>query len=283
MKRLAVFLWFFVAGASLCHAQAPQAEMLLNGASFARGDFFSATFQLNSSITQPFTVYAVVITPHGSMLNALTLGPKVKPVASNVPRLDPPFSYPIISLNLPSGAPLGQYEVVAVFFDPSKPITGRQAAFLDVSGKFEIAGDNPPTPAITPTPTKTPALDWYLKYGPSGSGDVVKIGTMYVASKKDGTGCANGDTKKWQDAIDWANGLSWLDKDDWRMPAKDELSAICAVKDTTSGFTYRSLGYYWSSTEPGASDAWAFYFGNCNVYKSGKTSPYYVRAVRGVE
>jgi hypothetical protein len=112
--------------------------MVLNGASFARNDFFSATFQLSRSITQPFTVFAVVIMPDGFMLDALTLGPNVKPLASNMPGLDPPFSYPLISLNLPAGAPLGQYEVVAAFFDPSKQITGRAAAFLDVSGKFTI-------------------------------------------------------------------------------------------------------------------------------------------------
>ena len=147
-----------------------------------------------------------------------------------------------------------------------------------------MCSPNPPTPAITPTPTKTPALDWYLKYGPSGSGDVVKIGTTYVASKQDGTGCAVGGKKTWNDASSWAAGLSWLDKDDWRMPAKDELSAICAVKATASGFTYLSE-HYWSSTgfDTPYSGAWAVYFGNCTGSESGKPSSYYVRAVRGVE
>ena len=97
------------------------AEMRLNGSSFARDDFFSATFQLNRSITQPFTVYAVVIMPNGFMLDALTLGSKLKPIVSNYPGLNAPFSYPFISLKLPQGAPLGQYEVVAAFFDTSKP------------------------------------------------------------------------------------------------------------------------------------------------------------------
>ena len=270
MKKLAVFLCFFVAGASLCHAQVPQAQILLNGSSFARGDFFSATFQLNRSITQPFTVYAVVIMPNGSMLDALTLRPKVKPVASNVPQLDTPFSYPLLSLNLPAGAPLGNYEVVAAFFDPSKPITGRADAFLDVSGKFEIVGGNPPTP------------DWYQTYGPSGSGDVVKIGTMYVASKKDGIGCAIHSIKTWQDALDWANALDWLGKDDWRMPTQDELTAICAVKDTASGFTYIP-SWYWSSTEGDANGSWNVNFGDCIGWYYNKTRVYYVRAVRGVE
>ena len=114
------------------------AQLNLNGSLFARVDLFSATFQLNKSVTQPFTVYAVVILPNGSMIDALTFGPNVKPVASNARQLDPPFSYPLLSLNLPANAPLGQYEVVAAFFDPNKPIKGRRSAFLDVSAKFTI-------------------------------------------------------------------------------------------------------------------------------------------------
>lgn len=266
-----MFLCFFIAGASLCHAKVPQAEMLLNGSLFARGNYFSATFHLESSITQPFTVYTVVIMPDGSMLDTLTLGPKLNPAASNMPRLDPPLLYPLISLNLPSGAPLGNYEVVAAFFDPSKPITGRQAAFLDVSGKFEIVGNSP-----------GPDL-WYAKYGPSGTGDVVIIGSVYVASKKDGPGCMTDQTQTWNDAANWVNDLSWLDKDDWRMPTKNELSAICTVKDTVGGFSY-SPWYYWSSTGELYISAWCVNFGDCTAAFSSTTGIYgYVRAVRDVE
>ena len=51
-----MLLCSFAAGASLRHAQEPQAEMLLNGTSFARGDFFSATFQLNTALNRgPFS------------------------------------------------------------------------------------------------------------------------------------------------------------------------------------------------------------------------------------
>jgi len=116
----------------------PQGEMVLNGSSFARGDFFSATFQLNGSITRRFTAYAVVIMPDGSMLDVRTLGPSLRPVAKKVRHLDSPFSCSFLSLNIPSDSPLGQYEVVAAFFDPSKPIRGRQDALLDVSAKFAV-------------------------------------------------------------------------------------------------------------------------------------------------
>ena len=49
---MAVCVCFLVAVASLCHAGEPQAKVLVNGASFTAGDYFSATFQLNTSITR---------------------------------------------------------------------------------------------------------------------------------------------------------------------------------------------------------------------------------------
>jgi outer membrane protein assembly factor BamB len=119
----------------------PQAEIILNGSSFSRGDQFTATFQLNESITRPFTAYAVVILPNNSMLNALTLDTPLTPVATNVPGLavpDGPFTFPLINTAIPGGAPLGVYEVVAAFFDPARPITSRTDAFLEASGPFTI-------------------------------------------------------------------------------------------------------------------------------------------------
>jgi hypothetical protein len=254
--------------------------MVLNGTSFARGDFFSATFKLNSAITQPFTVFSVIIMPGGSMLDTMTLGPNIKPLASNMSRLDAPFTYPLIALNLPAGAPLGQYEVVVAFFDPSKPITGRADAFLDVSARFEIVGGNPPTPTPAITPTPTPDPNWYLIYGPSGSGDVVKIGTLYVASKMEGIGCAESEPKTWQDAIDWASGLSWLGKDDWRMPTRYELIEICENKGILGSY---HPDYYWSATAYDAEGAWDVFFPSCVGNNAVKTCILYVMAVREVE
>ena len=262
-----MFLCFLVAMASLCHAQVPQAEMMLNGSSFARGGFFSATFRLDRLITQPFTVFSVIIMPDGSMLDALTLGPDIKPLASNVSRLDSPFSYPLLSLNLPAGAPLGQYEVVAAFFDPSKPITGRQAAFLDVSGKFEIVGGDP---------------GWYLKYGPDGTDDIAQIGTLYTANWTDSFGCAYGGTMNWDDAMAWADGLNWLEKSDWRLATKNELDAICDAWKNP-------IGKVWSSTEWGPPNlqsyaAWVTWLGMCvGDLPTPKIYLQCVRAVRDVE
>jgi len=48
------------------------------------------------------------------------------------------MNYPLINTNIPAGAPLGSYEVVAAFFDPTKPIHGRPDVFLDVNSKFTV-------------------------------------------------------------------------------------------------------------------------------------------------
>jgi hypothetical protein len=116
----------------------PQAEVVLNGTSFGVGSPFTATFKLNRSIEQAFTAYAVVELPDGSMLDALTLGTKIVPVAENVLRLDAPFTYPLMNLNIPSTAPSGNYSVMAGFFTPGQPVTKPEDAFLLATSPFVI-------------------------------------------------------------------------------------------------------------------------------------------------
>ena len=114
-----------------------QAEIELNGSLFEAGDSFSSRFVLKRPIEPPFTAYAAIFLPDGSMVDATTLGP-VAPAAVSVPGLHPPFEYRLYSGAVPRGAPKGQYEVVAAFFDPSSEITGRGDAFLEASKGFEI-------------------------------------------------------------------------------------------------------------------------------------------------
>jgi len=136
-----------------------------------------------------------------------------------------------------------------------------------------------PTP--TPTPTITPTPDWYLTYGPSGTGDVVKIGTMYVASKKDGLGGAGNATKWWSSACSWGTDLVWLGMDDWRLPTLTELSTICGGRASLASF---EANYYWSSTTD--STHWsrvAFYVDGTMCGICNDTNPnqgFYVRAIR---
>lgn len=122
---------------------------IVNGSTAVRpGDPFQSTFRLNQSVARLFTAYAVVVMPDGSMLDALTLGPSIKPVASNIPILNAPFQYPLLSLIVPAGAPPGPYQVLAGLFDPAQPITKPEDAFLLASGPFSI---------VTAIPTPTPA------------------------------------------------------------------------------------------------------------------------------
>jgi len=262
---MAIGIFIFVLMASLCAAQVPQGQMVLNGALYIPGDLLSTTFLLGMPVTRPFTVFSVIVMPNGSMLDTRTLGAKIKPIASNVPQLNVPFQYQLLSLMLPVGAPVGQYEVVVAFFDPSQPITGRASAFLDVSSKFNVTGSR----------------DWYTQYGPSGTGDVVQIGSIYVASRIEDAGCAEKDWKNWPDAMAWAAGLSWLERDDWRNPTKDELQMICNNKALLGSFTASSC---WSSSAYDADYAWWLYFKDCILqYWGGKYSLAGVRAVRDIE
>jgi hypothetical protein len=97
---------------------------------------------LNELITQPFTIFAVLILPDGvTMLNARTLDTPLEPVATNVPGLtvaDGPFTFPLINTVIPPGAPLGDYEIVVAFFTPGVPITAREDAFLEARVPFTI-------------------------------------------------------------------------------------------------------------------------------------------------
>jgi hypothetical protein len=115
-----------------------QAQVDLNDTSFGTGDQITATFNLNEDITTPFTAFAVLILPNGSMLNARTLDAPPRPVATGIPGLSEGFSYPLLNTAIPAGAPKGTYEIAVVFFAANAPITGRNDAFLDVSSTFTV-------------------------------------------------------------------------------------------------------------------------------------------------
>jgi hypothetical protein len=109
----------------------------------------------------------------------------------------------------------------------------------------------PPTP-MPPTPTPT----WYEQYGPSGSGDVVKIGAMYVATKKTGPGCAANAQLQWDPSggavATWSAGLNWCGRSTgWRIPnTKAEHCAIWEQRNTAPGFTYETASYWINDTDP---------------------------------
>jgi len=125
--------------ATLGMAFAPQAVIELNATSFKLGEQFIAVFRLNEPIEQEFTVYAVCVTPKGTMLNVTTLDKALKPVASNVNGLPAGFTA-TLARPVPKikGEGMGECEIIVAFFDPSKPITGRPDAFLEASAKYTV-------------------------------------------------------------------------------------------------------------------------------------------------
>ena len=67
--------------------------------------------------------------------------------------------------------------------------------------------------------------------------------------------------------------------DDWFLPSKDELNLMYQnlKKSNLGGF---SEGYYWSSSEDNASDAWSQVFFNGTQYNLYRKPEVRVRAVR---
>ena len=123
--------------------------------------------------------------------------------------------------------------------------------FCTVSGSWGVQTGTlvvPPTPTQTTTPTitptPTPTKTWYEQYGPGGTGDVVQIGTMYVANRNTGAGSAADATFAQGAAISWGNGLVWLSKDDWRLPTAVELTTVCNGRSALEAW---SQSWHWSS------------------------------------
>jgi len=117
----------------------PPAEIVLNGTSFKPGEQLVATFKLNDPVEKLFTAYAVIMMPDGrTMLDMMTLSPKIKAVVTKVRGFPAGFGCSLLSIVIPPGAPGGEYELLVAFFDPNSRITGRQDAFLQTSAKFSI-------------------------------------------------------------------------------------------------------------------------------------------------
>jgi hypothetical protein len=97
--------------------------------------------------------------------------------------------------------------------------------------------------------------------------------------------------KEYERKLNWHDGMLYCqlltidNKNDWRLPTKDELNDIYDTKNDI----YHSendfvRAYYWSSTEYDDNCAWGQYFSNGNQFNHGKkTISFYVRTVRTIE
>ena len=81
----------------------------------------------------------------------------------------------------------------------------------------------------------------------------------------------------WYDAMMYCQLLVIDNKNDWRLPTKDELNDIYKSENDFDG------SYYWSSTEHNGNYAWFQRFSSGFQYNLNKTSSYYVRPVRTIE
>ncbi len=94
------------------------------------------------------------------------------------------------------------------------------------------------------------------------------------------------DTRTWKAASGYCDKLEMADKDDWRLPAVEELNTIVSFDKKFPAiqppFTSQS-SHYWSSTDYiyKKPKAWSvsFYFGNSAW--SFKSSKFFLRCVRG--
>ncbi len=118
----------------------------------------------------------------------------------------------------------------------------------------------------------------------NGDGTVTdsRTGLMWP---KDGTGAGyySGAVRTWNEAIDWAIGLSFAGYTDWRLPNINELKSFQEV--TWGRYQNQPTGSYWSSTSNADDPSYALYVYFCygGVRSLDKTDSYYVVAVRGGE
>ena len=131
----------------------------------------------------------------------------------------------------------------------------------------------------------------YQTSNPAGNGEIVttdNVTGLMWASDGAASGCYNGGTRTWNEAIDWAEGLTFAGYSDWRLPNIRELHSLVSfgTDDPAINPTYFpniKSSYYWSgSTFVGnITVAWNVSFVSSVVGYGYKTGTLYVRAVRG--
>ena len=102
-------------------------------------------------------------------------------------------------------------------------------------------------------------------------------------------GIPGGSTATWQNALNYANGLTFCGYTDWRLPNVNEMESLLnAGQDNTAtwlnsqGFSLVQSSYYWTSSTNASNTTYAWIVGMVggDVLTVGKTTSYYVWPVR---
>ena len=126
-------------------------------------------------------------------------------------------------------------------------------------------------------------------YTDNGDGTVTDNNTslMWIQDGT-GSGCNNGSTATWSEAIDFCEALDYAGHTDWRLPNAKELHSIVVYEGTVpfinkTYFTNTANSCYWTSTThvPATTYALVVNFSSGYVSYGDKTNAYYIRPVRG--
>ncbi len=112
-------------------------------------------------------------------------------------------------------------------------------------------------------------------------------GLMWASEGND-KGCNDAGAENWDDAIDYANALTFAGYSDWRIP--NILELLTVIDFAASGpmewdgfFAYSTSENHWTSTSWGMNVAKAFVinFDTEDITQQAKSIPAYLRCVRG--
>jgi hypothetical protein len=105
-------------------------EIYLNGVIFEPGDTLNADVWLQERIERPLSVYMVLITPGGAVLDVKTLKGEYTPLAIVRDRVRRLKYSDVISLDIPQYAPKGLYKVYLGLFEPEEKVVSRKTALM---------------------------------------------------------------------------------------------------------------------------------------------------------